>query len=515
MTVKTGAEPIENEGQPAADSASSVNRLAIGAGVSLAGTVLGRGIDFAKQVAMARLLGPDAFGLYAIGWNALRILEVLAPLGLHNGVVHFGAAFWRKDDGAFRSILTRTIVFSFVIGWAITFALIVAAPWVTAEVFKEPEFLPLFRAFALMLPFMGALRVAANATRISHDMKYSVAAEQIAQAVSNLILFVVLYLLGWRLLGAIVSTVLSFAVALILAIYYVRRLFAPAFAQRPKRAVSNRELFAYSLPTAMAGMFGVVINRVDRLFLGYYWPSDEVGIYQAAAQISVILVLILNAFNMILMPMIAEQFRQGDMGHLEELYRVNTKWGVYSVLPVVLVIAFAAEDVMTVLFGAEYAAGSFALTVLTIGQFINIATGAAGTILIMTGHQNSWFRLSVLILVVNLTLNLSLIPRWGMNGAAVATSTTVGGLFAVGLIIVHRLLRIWPYDRRYLKGLLAAAATAVLLAVIRLLGLSPFWNLVFSTTLSFAAFYGLLVWFGLDEEDKSFIGLIRRRVRAQ
>ncbi|HEY1408622.1 MAG TPA: hypothetical protein VF434_06755, partial [Promineifilum sp.] len=74
---------------------------------------------------------------------------------------------------------------------------------------------------------------------------------------------------------------------------------------------------------------------------------------------------------------------------------------------------------------------------------------------------------------------------------------------------------IWPYDRRYLKGLLAAAATAVLLAVIRLLGLSPFWNLVFSTTLSLAAFYGLLVCFGLDEEDKSFIGLIRRRVRAQ
>lgn len=503
---------MQSGGKP---SDSSVNRMATGAGISLFGVGLGRGLDFIKQIAMARLLGPDAFGLYAIGWNILRIIGILAPLGLHNGVVHFGTPFWRKDNPALRNILSRSVILSFAIGWGVTAVLLILAPWLTTDVFKEPEFLPLFRVFALMLPFMGALRVAANATRITQRMIFSVASEEIAQGALNLALFIVFYLVGWRLFGAIVATVLSFALAFGLSLYFLRRLFAPAFVEPSRTAVSNQALLAYSLPTALAGMFGVIINRIDRLFLGFYWPSEEVGIYQAAAQLSIIMALVLNAFNMILMPMIAEQYHKRDMKQLEELFRVNTKWGIYCVVPVVLTILFASSDVMTVLFGVEYEAGATALLILTIGQFINIATGATGTILIMTGQQSAWFRLSVLITVVNLTLNMTLIPRWGMNGAAVATSTTVGGLFALGLVVVNHIHHLWPYDRRYLKGVLAAAITAVLLAGVSLLKLESALNLLVMMLVAVGSFYGLLLLLGLDTEDRAFVESILQRVETK
>jgi len=181
----------------------------------------------------------------------------------------------------------------------------------------------------------------------------------------------------------------------------------------------------------------------------------------------------------------------------------------------VLVILFAAGDVMTVLFGSEYTRGSTALFILTIGQFINIATGATGTILIMTGRQTAWFRLSMLILAINLALNLTLIPIWGMNGAAVATSVTVGGLFALGLVVVHRIHHIWPYDRRYLKGVLAAAVTAALLVGVRLLQLESTLNLLVTTLVAGVGFYGLLLLLGLDTEDRTFVESILRRVRAK
>jgi O-antigen/teichoic acid export membrane protein len=213
--------------------------------------------------------------------------------------------------------------------------------------------------------------------------------------------------------------------------------------------------------------------------------------------------------------MVAEQFHKKDMKQLEELFRINTKWGIYTVLPVVLVIVFAAQDVMTVLFGVEYATGASALLILTIGQFINIATGATGTILIMTGHQTAWFRLSMLIMVVSLTLNLTLIPRWGMVGAAVATATTVGGLFALGLLIVYRVLHLWPYDRRYLKGIGAAIITMGLLFIVRLLDLPAAINLLLTTLVATISFFGILVKLGLDPEDRAFIDLIVKRVKAR
>ena len=506
---------LKTETQPAADGNSSVNRLAVGASVSLVGVVLGRGLEFFKQVALARLLGLEAFGLYALGWNLLRSIGILLPLGLQNGVLHFGARYWRQDDGALRSILVRTITMSFLIGCGVTLALFVAAPWLMTDVFNEPEFITPFRIFTLMLPFMGALRVAANATRISQRMQYSVAAEEIAQSTLNILLFALLYLLGWELMGAVVSTVLSYIAALGLALYFVRRLFRGALRAPSRSAVTPRQMVAFSAPTSLADISGVIISRADRIFLGLYWPSAEVGVYQAAAQIAIIMAAILSAFNMILMPMIADQFHKKDMGQLEELYRVNTKWGIYCIAPLVLVIAFAAEDVMHVTFGAAYVAGATTLLILTIGQFINIATGATGTILIMTGHQTAWFRLSLVVLAANLVLNLTLVPRWGMIGAAIATATTVGGLFAVSLLIVKHSLDLWPYDRRYLKGVVAGLGTAVLLLGVRLLGLPPLSNLLLTATVATAGFFGLLILLGLDPEDRDFIALLMRRVRAR
>ena len=205
---------LKTETQLTADSNSSVNRLAVGASVSLIGVMLGRGLEFFKQVALARLLGLEAFGLYALGWNLLRSIGILLPLGLQNGVLHFGARYWRQDDGALRSILVRTIAMSFLIGCGVTLILFIAAPWLMVNVFNEPGFITPFRVFTLMLPFMGTLRVAANATRISQRMQYSVAAEEIAQSTLNILLFALFYLLGWELMGAVVSTVLSYIAAL-------------------------------------------------------------------------------------------------------------------------------------------------------------------------------------------------------------------------------------------------------------------------------------------------------------
>lgn len=511
MNLETGVNPPSDEPVVPQSVDSSVNRMAAGAGISLFGVGVGRGLDFIKQILMARLLGPDIFGLYAIGWNILRIIGVLVPFGLHNGVVHFGTPFWKKDNGALRSILTRSVAISFAIGWILAAILFILAPWITTDLFKEPEFLPLFRVFTLMLPFAGALRVSASATRMTQRMIFSVASEEIAQGALNLVLFIAFYLLGWELFGAIVATVLSFALSFALSLYFLWRLFRPAFKSASEAVISTQAMLAYSMPTALAGMFGFIISRVDRLFLGYFRPPAEVGIYQAAAQLSVVMTLVLNAFNMILMPMVAEQYHKRDMKQLEELYRINSKWGIYCVIPVVLVILFAASDVMTVLFGSEYASGATALLILTLGQFINIITGATGMILIMTGQQKVWFRLSMVIVVANLILNLTLIPRWGMNGAAAATAITVGGLFAIALIIVYRIHNIWPYDRRYLKGIFAAAMTAGLLFIVRFLNLPSTMNLLVTTLTATIGFLGILLALGLDSEDRIFIAYIISR----
>lgn len=490
---------------------SSMGRLAAGAGISLAGKMSGRGLNFSSQIIIARLLGPESFGLYALAWSLLQIAGNLTSLGLQNGVIHFATSTWKRNAARFKTVLWQSIGLAVGVSALFSVALFFLAPWLGAVVFKEPEFVPAFRWFALILPLMAGLRVAAAATRISQRMQFAIYAEEVAQTGINLIAFIVFYFLGWHLLGAVWATVLSFGVAFGLAIVYVWRLFPEVQLADWDRTVSTHALLAFSVPTALSGTFGVLINRFDRLFLGYYWPATEVGVYQAASQFSIVFAIILNGFNAIFAPMIADLYHDGKLDDLEELYRVSTKWGLYSSLPFSVTLFLAPYDVMAVVFGSDYVGGVPALLILTVGQFINMATGAVGILLMMTGRQNRWFVISGLMVVSNVVLNIILVPRFGVIGAAVATTVTVSGMFLLGLWSVRQVLGLWPYDRRYQKGIVALIISILAVVLFRSTVHGPTW-LTFAGTLvtSMIVFMAMLWRLGLDTEDMAFLVLIRK-----
>ncbi|MEJ2212168.1 MAG: polysaccharide biosynthesis C-terminal domain-containing protein [Anaerolineae bacterium] len=223
--------------------------------------------------------------------------------------------------------------------------------------------------------------------------------------------------------------------------------------------------------------------------------------------------IVIRAMNLSFTPMIADLYHRQEMGRLESLFRISTKWGLYLSMPVFLTICFAPQELLYVVFGAEYASGGLPLVILAIGQLINVGTGAVGMLLIMTGRQNRWLALSAVALLASIALHLLLIPRLGLSGAALSTSIAVSGLYVGGLYDVRRSLKLWPYDRRSLKLLLAAVpATAALLLLRWLEPGSPFLLLLLMGLASLSLFGGTLLLLGLDDEDWDFIGLIRARI---
>jgi O-antigen/teichoic acid export membrane protein len=495
---------------------ATVERLAIGATVSLIGKVLGRGIDFAKQIALARLLNVEAFGLYALIWNLLRVVGVLAPLGLQNGVIQFAVPFRSTDKGKFKDVILRSLELSLIVSIGLTILLWWAAPWLASNLFDEPGFVKAFRVFVLTLPPMVGLRIAANATRISQRMQYAIYAEELLQSISALLLFLLLFIGGWQLLGAIWATTLSFLLAFGLSCYYLYRLFPSAFRLKRQPAVSNKILIAYSAPTALSGLFGVVVNRLDRLFIGYYGTMTDVGIYQAAAQFSIIFAVVLDGFNAIFSPIIAELHHKNRFAELQEIFRISTKWSIYANTPFFLIIFFAPYSVMEGIFGTSYRLGVAPLLILTIGQVVNISVGGVGRLLIMTGKQNAWFFTSSAMMLLSVVLNVVLIPRWGVVGAATATAASISLLYFIGLFQTWVLLRMWPYDARYKKGVAATGITIIGLLLMRLFPQpAALLDLFITTVLSCGLFFGSLLIIGLDEEDRSFFQYLKTRITGK
>lgn len=487
------------------------SRLAGGAAQSIGGRLTGRLLNFSSHILLARVLGPASLGLYALGWVIAQAAVMFVSLGLHNGVVYFGSKIGRENPGQLRPLFRSSLVLALGAATAAAVALWLFAPRLALSLAAgDPELTLVLRCFALGVPLMTGLKVAAAATRVSQRMSYSVLAEDLGQPVTHLLVLCAVLAGGAGLLGAVSATVASFGVGLALALGALSAMLR-ADASAQVSTYRPAALLRYSLPTALAGVLSASLLWLDRLLLGHFLGASEVGIYQAAAQTALFFQLILAGFNTMFAPMIAEYSAARRLERLEELYRVTTKWSLYLTLPILVTTALVPQAVMLTLFGAPYLEGASALRILTLGQFLNVATGSVGFLLIMTGRQTRWLVYSAWVLAANLVLNLLLIPRFGPTGAAAATAVSVGALFVLGLSGVRSTLGIWPYDARSWKIAAGTALSALAVLGVRELPIrSAPATLLAAAAASALAFFSVIALTARDAEDRAVMARLKR-----
>ena len=492
------------------ESADEVSTLATGLGLTLFGRIAGRGVQLVAEVVLARALGPIAFGLYAIGWTGLKLLGLIAVLGLDQGVLKYASARWRNERGEARRILGRSLALAFASGLATGALVFAAAPWLAGSVFSKPDLAPVIRVFAAAFPLFTVLRVASAGTRVSKNMLYSLVSEDLGQPALNLVLAVVIVIgLGSAATGAAAATAVSFAIAAGIALLQVRRLFADAPSGSPP---GMREILAFSVPASMAGVLTLLVTWTDRFVIAGFRPTAEVGVYQAVSQIPALFAAVIASLSTIMIPMIADLHHRGESVQLARLYRVGTRWALYACGPVFLVVCFAPGALIHCLFGPGYAGGGEALVILALGQFINVATGVCGALVVMTGGHRRWLAASAAMFAANIVACLLLVPRWGIEGAAIATASSTALLYLWGLFDARRSLKMWPYDLKFLHGLLALAGGAGALVGLRYL-MNP-GSMTFLAAAAVAAFAvpaAIVFALGLGAEDRDLLTMIRMR----
>ena len=203
------------------------------------------------------------------------------------------------------------------------------------------------------------------------------------------------------------------------------------------------------------------------------------------------------------MPIISDLYSQGELLRLEKFYQTTTKWSVTFNIPIFLTFLLFADSLLA-LFGADFTAGATGLIILSVGSLINAATGICGPMINMTGHQTLTFVNAVVYLTATLLLDILLIPRFGVTGAALAGSLTIMlvNFLRAGEIFV--LLKMLPYNKSFLKliaaGLLAAGLTYA--ADQFLITYSPLARVGAGMTLLWGSYALLVVLFKLSAEDQ-------------
>ena len=493
----------------------SLRKIAKGAGFVLIGTLIGRAFGYGSRIIIARFLGASDYGLVSLGFAALVMAAALAAIGLPAGVTRYVSFYkGKEDEGRIKGTILGAIKMNFPVSVIFALLLFFGAGWISIHFFHDANLTPVLRIFSIALPFFVLARNLLSATVGFQEMRYQVYTEQIFQNVLKLAGIVILVALGFGVLGAACGWVLAIILMPFLAFYFLEKKVFPVFNTKIKAISTERELFSFSWPLIFVGMAGMVMGFTDTLMLGYFCTSSEVGIYNAALPTADALRGLPRAFWGIFFAVISGLYARNMIGDLKNTYSAVTKWILSLVFPAFLLIALFSDQVIKILFGAEYVAGATALVILTFGFVIGTVVGPAGAILQAYGKTKIIMACSFIGAGMNFGLNFYLIPVYGVNGAAMATAFSVLFVDIFSFLVVYKIAKIQPFRVSFLKPIFASIiAVSVVYAITKyVIGVS-----ILSSIMMFFVFLGfyfflLLLVKGFEEEDLMIMRAIDQRL---
>jgi O-antigen/teichoic acid export membrane protein len=477
---------------------------------------IGLALGFGSNLIFARVLGAELLGVFVLAQTTLLVLSLAASFGVGPMLLRFMPVALSHGDREGAAAVFAVGARIVLITSAITIAITLLGRNVLADrIFHEPRLLDLTPIIAIAVLPAAFIKLLGFALRaIKQTARETFCVEIVAKSV-KLLVFLILLSAGLRLTGLAWALAASYAAATTVMAFIIDR-HARYLTRGPRvTTVSTRQIFTFSVAMTFVAFMNYSLSITDRMMLGILSTSEDVGIYNIAFLISNMLSLVFMGFNNAFSPLISELHHNDRKEELHDLYSSLTRTVLIIVLPALIWIVGFGDDLL-LFFGRDFRAGYLAMVILGVGVLTRCAVGSVGTLLMLSGHQVYNAVNIAAVTAGNIALNLFLIPRYGVLGAAIATAISLAVINVVGLIEVRLLIGIWPYRLSYLK--LVAATAVTLGGNLYLRAHTPELPLVPAVLLLVATsvvFLGVLALMGIEEDDRILIGRMMGRIRQR
>ena len=489
-----------------------VRGIAKGAGVVLFGTIFSRILGYVIRAVIARVYGQDIYGYVNTSLALFTGLTALGLFGIPYSLPRQISFFTSKEEWQkVGSNIGVAYLFTGVVGIVFALILTLVSPLLASNVFHDPDLLPFLIYFAWVIPFFLVLRVSCTVFQgLKHMTLYVLFREVIRQAfiLAGVILLITMGIAS-RHLGSAYTA--AYALTTIFSLYFIWQFTRKYPLQLSVSTATFTELFQFSWPLMFFSIIMLLLHKVDTIMVGYFLNQRLVGIYNAGVPIGELLSTVYLSFIPIMIPVMTDYYAQEDYTSFREIFHISTKWIYVFTLPLYILILLYPGFFITVFFGSEYLEAINILRIISTGVFFSSIVGPTGNILVVIGKPRIVLFDAVTAFVVNISLNILLIPRIGLIGAAVATAVS---------IIVHNILtivQIFYYTRMtaFRTAYLKITAAGVIPGTIALLYF-PSAELITVALVSLGfllSFYTLSYLFGITgEEDRVVFREIKKRL---
>ena len=410
------------------------------------------GFAFLNAIVLARVLGTAGYGAFANAMAWVSLLTIPATFGFGILLVRDVAIYRSQEKWGLLKGLLR---FSnrFVLGVSVLLTLMAAA---VAEVLfsaTEQSTLRLTIWFALpLVPIFALYNLRESAIR---GLEYVIRARLPGMLIRPGLLLagiVVIYYFWPNDLSAPVAMVVNVGAGIVTigaGIFFLKRLL-PLEVKQAKAEYAPHSWLKAAFPMLVYGGAQIVLGQTDIVMLGAMRGAHDVGLYAAAYRLSYLVIYVTYAAEVILAPVISRMYVNGENIRLQKIITRAVRISFFSVLPFGLVLCFLGGELLGI-FGHEFRGAEAALIILAVGRLLEVSLGSSALLLPMTGHERTVAKVLSSFVVANILLNAILIPRYGLEGAAIASVMT--------LISVKSLLTIYAMRKTSLMPTILGAFT--------------------------------------------------------
>ena len=386
--------------------------------IALSIKVLGAVMAFLFNIFLARKLGAEHTGIFYLCYTVLMIAIVFSRLGIDNILLRNVAAFNdKKRYQDLKSIFRVCIKIVFFSSLVVSSLLYLLSDYIIIYFFKNPEMLNSLQLILIgIIPYSLSLIVVAGLKGLKKIGEATIIESVVIPTFSVGVLYFMLD--DTQVNNFVSSYVIGFFLLICLAFFFWER--NTRFIKEKTLSVNYKKVLNSSIPLLWVSAMFLVNTWADRIFLGYYSDAEAVGVYSIAVKIALLVSFILGAVNSASSAKFSEYYNNNNLKKLSNYCKKASNMMVFVSFPVLFIIIIFSNNLLSI-FGSEFVVGSTALIILCSGQFVNVACGSVGQVLAMTNNEILLNRSVFTGVILNIVLNIILIPAYGINGAALAT----------------------------------------------------------------------------------------------
>jgi O-antigen/teichoic acid export membrane protein len=415
--------------------------------IRIGGLVMG----FLLTLIIAHYFGAKGLGDYVLSIVVLRIFTLFSKLGVDTFSIRFIASFAKQEKWKsiqlFRNKITRVLSISSLIFSLLMYCF---AEDIANLVHAKVDHVRLNAFFVLPMAFFMLHYQSLRGLKKIAEFSFFYRMSQATFSIISIFIITQFFVDGNVPVYAYLSSLALVSLLAFIVFFNSYNRIKRISDDEQIEELKYSEILKVSIPLMFAQSVQFIMAWTDKLMIGNMIGSEEVGIYFTAFKLSMFASIALMAINSIASPKFAELYGKKDFDGLKKVAHQSSKIIFLATLPLVLVF-FVFPEFLLGLFGEEFKVGVKAFVFLSFGKLISSFSGSVGNILQMTGKQVIFMNVLFVGAIVNVLLNFFLIPKFGINGAALASMISLSMWNLIMVYFVKREFGFYTFYIPFLK----------------------------------------------------------------